>query len=166
MKYLSLNKKQFTELYRKHLLLLQDNLKSEKQIDMPVEHNFQPGLYIRQIFMPVGTFVIGKTHKTKHYNIVMSGRANVMVDGEIEMIQAPDMFISNAGVKKVLYILEDMVWLTTHPISDIKYTGLKFWKWGSKRNVNESDLDMIEKMVICSESEERKLLLSEVKKIS
>jgi quercetin dioxygenase-like cupin family protein len=139
-------KAEFLTLYRSHLLRLQDVLQEGEQIEMPLIHDFAPGLYIRQIFMKKGTFVIGKTHKTEHFNIVLAGSAKVMIDGEVELIQAPDLFKSGAGVKKVLYILEDMIWATTHP-------------------TNETDLKVLEAQLILSSEEERELINAEVKKL-
>ena len=105
---------EFKEAYRNKLQEVQQDCLKMEQVEMPLLHDFSPGLYIRRIFMPKGTFVIGRTHKTEHFNIVISGAANVMMDGEISFIQAPAMFKSGPGVRKVLYILEDMIWATTH----------------------------------------------------
>jgi quercetin dioxygenase-like cupin family protein len=138
-----LTEEEFLNGYRKYLLNLQDNLLKEDQIDLPLVHDFTPGIYVRTIFMPKGTFVIGKTHKTEHFNIVHSGRANVMIDGEYKEISAPDMFVSKEGVKKVLWILEDMVWSTIHATT-------------------ETNLDILEKELILTFEEERLLINLEV----
>ena len=85
------------------------------QIDCPLTHRFAPGVYLREIFMPAGTFVIGHEHKTEHFNVVIQGCALVTIDGEVQEIVAPRTFVSGAGVRKVLYIQEDMIWQTIHP---------------------------------------------------
>jgi len=85
------------------------------QVELPLNHQFAPGVYLREIFMPAGTFVIGHEHTTEHFNIVTAGRALVMIAGEPFEITAPATFVSKAGVRKVLYILEDMRWMTVHP---------------------------------------------------
>jgi len=78
-------------------------------------HLFAPGVYIRGIHMPAGAWVLGHEHKTEHFNIVLTGKANVMMDGvTVEEIAAPAVFKSGPGVRKLLYILEDMHWLTVH----------------------------------------------------
>lgn len=91
-----------------------------EQIEMPVTHRFAPGLYLREIFMPAGTFVIGNEHNSEHFNIVTEGMANVlMTGGEIaETIMAPACFKTRPGVRKVLYILEDMRFITVHANPD------------------------------------------------
>lgn len=89
-------------------------LKDCEQVEMPLTHRFSPGIYIREIFMPAGTFVIGHKHKTQHFNIILSGRARVMMDGVIHEVAAPDIIESGGGVQKILYIEEDMRWATVH----------------------------------------------------
>ena len=85
------------------------------QTEMPLKHYFAPHVYIREIFMPKGTIVIGKIHKTEHFNIVQTGSATLLnEDGTRKFLKAPCTFVSKGGVQKVLYIHEDMVWSTVH----------------------------------------------------
>lgn len=97
---------------------LEKLLLNEPQIDLPLHHAFAPNVYLRQITMPKGTVVIGHQHKTEHFNIVMSGRATVYMEGQMHEIVAPCIFKSSAGVRKVLLIHETMVWATIHPTSE------------------------------------------------
>ncbi|MCG3778247.1 MAG: hypothetical protein JW388_0960 [Nitrospira sp.] len=99
------------------------------QVECPLKHQFAPGVYLREIEMPVNTFIIGHEHKTKHFNIVLSGRASVIINGELLDIVAPCIFVSEPGVRKVLYIRETMRWLTVHP-------------------TDETDIDKLEDMMI------------------
>ena len=43
------------------------------QVECPLKHYFAPGVYLREIFMPAGSVVIGKIHKTEHFNIIQKG---------------------------------------------------------------------------------------------
>ena len=88
------------------------------QLEMPLTHRFAPGVYLREIFMPAGAIVIGQQHKTEHFNIVVSGKLNVMINGKVERLEAPCIFKSGVDVRKVLYILEDTRWLTVHPTEE------------------------------------------------
>ncbi len=91
------------------------------QLEMPVTHRFAPGVYAREIFMPAGqggSFVLGHEHKTEHFNIVLTGRALVAMDGNVEEIVAPCIFKSGKGVRKALLIIEDMRWITIHPTKE------------------------------------------------
>jgi hypothetical protein len=85
------------------------------QTECPVTHRFAPGVYLREISMPADTVVIGRIHKTKHFNILIKGAALIVHDdGRREELRAPMTFVSGAGVQKVLYIIEDMIWQTVH----------------------------------------------------
>lgn len=92
-----------------------EELRQLPQREMPLTHRFQTGVYIREIFMPADTYVVGHVHKTKHWNVIISGRALVSVSGgPAKMIQAGDVFESEAGAQKWLYIIEDMRFMTIH----------------------------------------------------
>jgi hypothetical protein len=79
-----------------------------------MKHSFAPGIYLREIKMFKGTVLIGYQHKTEHFNVVLSGRASVYMDGKVHQIVAPCYFKSDCGVQKVLHIHEDMIWFTIH----------------------------------------------------
>ena len=92
---------------------------------LPLSHKFAPGVYYREIFMPgispeypQGVFVVGAEHLTEHFNVVLTGHAKVLMDGVVHDIKAPCSFVSKAGVRKVLWVLEDMVWATIHPTTE------------------------------------------------
>jgi hypothetical protein len=93
-----------------------------EQPEMPLTHRFSPGIYCREVFMPAapggGTYVVGHVHKTRHQNIVLTGRALVTIDGVTEEIVAPFVFESDAGAQKLLHIVEDMRWMTVHANPD------------------------------------------------
>jgi quercetin dioxygenase-like cupin family protein len=97
---------------------LEAELLKMEQVHCPLEHRFAPGVYLREIFMPKGAFVIGHEHRTEHFNIVLRGKAVVMMEGQIHKIAAPSTFVSRPGVRKVLYIEEDCVWQTVHPTEE------------------------------------------------
>ena len=85
------------------------------QVEIPLVHGFAPGVYTREVTMPAGSFIIGQRHKTEHFNVVLTGRAKVLVgDGEVATVQAPCVLKSNAGIRKVLLIEEEMRWMTVH----------------------------------------------------
>lgn len=107
--------------------------------DMPVTHHFAPGLYLREIYMKAGTRVVGKMHKTTHLNIITKGDVSVMTrfgKHRITVTDKPIVFLSQPGVKKVLYIHEDTVWMTPHV-------------------TEETDLERLEEELIVPESELR-----------
>lgn len=87
-------------------------------VEIPLKHRFAPGVYLREVFMPAGSFVIGHEHKTEHFNIIVQGVASVMMGGKLFLLNAPHTVVSGPGVRKVLYIHEDCIWQTVHANPD------------------------------------------------
>lgn len=81
-------------------------------------HTFSNGLYVRQIFLPAGSFIIGKIHKKSHMNIISSGRCIVRTEkfGSViyDATDKPITFESEKGPKRVLWVEEDTYWTTLH----------------------------------------------------
>lgn len=102
-----------------------------QQADCPVTHRFVPGMYIRQIFMPEGTLVASKIHKTEHPYTILQGRVSVRIGDKWEVLTAGHLGITKPGTHRLLYIYEDTVWVTFHPNPD-----------------NITDLNELEKMII------------------
>lgn len=90
-------------------------------IDFPLVHRFTDGMYIRQIFMPKDSLITSKIHNTEHPYTVSLGAAAVSIDGEDwDHIVAPYTGITKPGTRRILYILEDCIWTTYHPIPNMK----------------------------------------------
>jgi len=84
-------------------------------VNCPLKHSFAPGVYVREIFIPKDTIVVGKIHKHEHPNFLMSGKVEVFTEGEgLRILEAPLSMISKAGTKRVVRAIEDTVWITVH----------------------------------------------------
>jgi hypothetical protein len=80
-------------------------------------HKFTDGMYIREIFMPAGSLITSKIHKTEHPYIVSYGKVAVSIDGDDwNEITAPYTGITIPGTRRVLYIIEDCIWTTFHRV--------------------------------------------------
>jgi len=90
----------------------------EPQIECPVTHSFAPGVYLREIFMPAETVVIGHEHKTEHFNVLLKGKCRVIMGDEVHELEAPCTFVSGAGIQKLVNVLEDCIWQTIHANPD------------------------------------------------
>ena len=89
------------------------------QWDPPsLRHLFAPGVYIREIVMHAGSYVLGAQHRTEHFNVVLQGRADVFSDGAWHTVTAPCTFASGVDVRKFLLVHEDMLWQTVHANPD------------------------------------------------
>lgn len=110
--------------------------------ECPLKHSFAPGIYVREIFIPRDTLIVGKIHRHPHPNFLMSGEVAVFTESTgWERIKAPLAMISAAGTKRVVYTYEDTVWITVHA-------------------TNKTDLQEIEKEIIAPTFEEYEAGLS------
>ena len=80
------------------------------QVACDVIHRFAPGIYIREVFIPAGTFAIGHKQRFDHLNVFLKGKVLIIKDdGTTDLLEAPMSFTGKPG-RKVGYILEDMYW--------------------------------------------------------
>jgi hypothetical protein len=94
-----------------------NHLEAGQELDIfPVTHTFADGIYTREIFLPKDSVVVGKLHKTEHFNFLLSGKVRVTHDHcpESVILNAPIYFVSKAGMQKVVFAIEDSRWLTVH----------------------------------------------------
>jgi quercetin dioxygenase-like cupin family protein len=88
------------------------------QVDCPVVHRFTEGMYVRETTMPTGSLITSRIHKTQHTYFVMKGKAIVWIDGVEHLIEAPYIGITEPNTRRVLYIVEECTWATSHPNVD------------------------------------------------
>ena len=110
-------------------------------IDVPVEHHFAPGVYMRQMNAKAGTVVVSKMHRTEHMNVLLSGSLTIATENGIEYLKAPAVIKSMPGTKRIGYFHEDTSWMTVHP-------------------TYSTDLEEIERQVIVPEEEVDRFLAS------
>lgn len=105
---------------RSTILTLEERINAAKKEhnipdpECPVTHVFAPGVYVRTIFIPKDTLVVGKIHKHAHANMLMKGRVLVATEEGPVQYEAPMVMTSKAGTKRVVYTYEDTVWTTVH----------------------------------------------------
>lgn len=99
---------------RRGILDMQAAMTGMPQVECPLKHYFAPGMYVREIFMPAGSIVVGKIHRHAHVNIISKGTGKVVTEfGEFEY-EAPYTFVSQPGTKRALATLTDTIWTTIH----------------------------------------------------
>lgn len=137
------------------IFAMQDIIKDNAPaVPMPVQNHFAPHVYVREIFMPAGTLVVGKMHRTEHFNIITTGVVRLLNDdGSTSEVIAGDIFTSKPGVKKVLYIVEDTKWVTVHPTESTDMQVLE-----KELIVPEEDIRDAEGNLLIDEASMRKLL--------
>ncbi len=94
---------------------IESDMAKMPQVYLPLVHRFTPGLYIREIFMPAGTLVSTRTHKTTHPYIIKQGKYQVIdQEGKGDVVEAPFTGITQSGTRRVINIIEDTIWISFH----------------------------------------------------
>jgi hypothetical protein len=99
---------------REKILILESEMKKYPQVEITPVHYFAKGLYAREIFIPKGTLLTGKIHRTEHLNIISKGEISVVTETGTKRIKAPFTMVSRPGTKRVGFAHEDTVWTTVH----------------------------------------------------
>lgn len=99
---------------REAIVRVQEKLSAYKQEELPPEHYFAPGMYVRRLDIPAGTYVVGKIHRHAHIVMLMSGTADINTGEGMERITGPCIWNSPEGAKRILYTHTDCVFSTCH----------------------------------------------------
>lgn len=91
------------------------------EVDCPLVHTFAPGAYARTILIPVRTLLVGKIHKVSHIAALLSGSIDAATEDGLVRHDAPCVFVTPAGTKRVIYARTDAVLTTFHvtPYTDL-----------------------------------------------
>ena len=81
---------------------------------IPIDHFFMDGVYIRKMTMYQGYIVIGAIHKHKHMCFLLEGHLSVASSSGVKEYIAPCYIISEPGEKRILYAHEESHWYNTH----------------------------------------------------
>lgn len=93
-------------------------LLTQEQANCPVVHRFGPNIYIREVFIPAGTFAVGHYQRFEHMNILLKGKVTLIKeDNTKELLTAPMSFTLPKG-RKVGYVHEDMIWLNIYSTTE------------------------------------------------
>ncbi len=127
------------------LLAMDDPNVAKGNTDLfPLKHSFSHGVYIREMFMEKGSFVIGKLHKFSHTWFLLKGELLISTDEGSNHYVAPCYVNAPAGTKRVIYAEEESIFVNVHPNPD-----------------NITDTDELENILACTsykEYDEYKLL--------
>jgi hypothetical protein len=100
---------------RANIQALEDELRKMPQIDLETKHYFAHGTYTRELHLKAGSIVTGKIHRHSCINIMVKGRIRVVTETDDYDLEGYNAFVSEAGIKKAAYVLEDTIWLNIHP---------------------------------------------------
>ena len=78
-------------------------------------HRFTPHLYSREWSAKAGTRCTTRVHRTEHQFIISKGKVRIWTeDKHWQLFEAPYHGITKPGTKRVLDILEDLIFTTFH----------------------------------------------------
>lgn len=113
---------------RQKLYALQEAAATLPEVDCPLQHSFIDGVYVRTIFIPAGTVIVGKIHKHSHANILSKGDVVVMTEGGgREHLTGPLTMVSPAGCKRAVYAVTDTIWTTIHSTDETDLSKIEDW---------------------------------------
>lgn len=119
---------------RRRLFALQQGVKDEiangamREVDCPLQHSFIDGVYVRTIFIPAGTTIVGKIHKHSHANILSQGEVSVFTEGAgLQRLKGPLTMTSPAGCKRAVYAHTDTHWTTIHATDETDLDAIEDW---------------------------------------
>jgi quercetin dioxygenase-like cupin family protein len=84
------------------------------QAKLVTEHQFSPGMYMRKLFRPAGTLIVGKVHKEPHFFLCAKGEIIAWTESGMKRLQAGDVIESKPGTKRVTLAVTDAIGITIH----------------------------------------------------
>lgn len=99
---------------REQIIRLQEAMLPQQCEQPEPTHFFAPGMYLRELTVPAGMLLVGKTHKHAHFLVVTKGRAEVISEFGRTIVQPGHISVSQAGVKRIVLALEDTQFITVH----------------------------------------------------
>lgn len=98
-----------------HIKSLPDSIPGD---ELPTEHSFCEGLYIRTFILPKGFYCMGALHKDAFTTFFSKGEISLLTPEGIQRVVAPKVLISPANTKRFGFAHEEVVWSTIHPNPD------------------------------------------------
>lgn len=99
----------------------------DQKVEVPVNHHFGPGVYIREVTIPAGSMAIGHEQRFDHLNILLTGAVAMYDEAGVKVLKAPLIFVGKPG-RKLGMAIEDCVWLNVFA-------------------TDETDVDKLEEMI-------------------
>ena len=110
---------------REQIMRLEAAMKAAPQREIPLQHMFWPGMYVRGIFIPKDTTLVGLVHRYACFNVIPYGDIMIVTETGDKQIIGPCSFTSEAGTKRAGYANEDTVWMTFHSTTETDVSRLE-----------------------------------------
>jgi len=80
----------------------------------PIHQEYGCCAYGRRVVIPKGSVTVGKIHRHAVMTVVLKGKGATFTEAGRAEYEAGDVFIAEAGTKRIGLALEDTLWLTVH----------------------------------------------------
>lgn len=90
-----------------------------------MDHHFMSGMYIRRAVAPKGMIFTTQIHKVRHPFFILKGKAKILTDNGVEILEAPHFGITEPGTKRLMEIVEDIEWYTIHATEQTTVEGVE-----------------------------------------
>jgi hypothetical protein len=84
------------------------------QCDTGLDHIYADGLYGRKWSCGRGCVIVTEIHKVQHISSLIKGKIVVASDAGIQILEAPQFFVTEPGTQRVILTIEDTVFTTVH----------------------------------------------------
>lgn len=92
------------------IMRLETYLLAQPQVEIPVRHYINNGIYYREITIPQGVFCTGAKYKEAHIHFLIRGDMTVLTEDGLKRVTGPQTFVSPPGMKRAGYAHEETVW--------------------------------------------------------
>lgn len=99
---------------REQIDQLQAEMVKMPQAELKTEHHFSPGMYLRKVFRPAGTLIVGKVHKQPHFFMCAAGEIIAWTETGMRTLRAGDVVESKPNTKRVTLAVTDAIGVTIH----------------------------------------------------
>jgi hypothetical protein len=86
-----------------------------EQTETPVEHRFEPGVYVRTMRIPANTLFLGRRHREGHEVNLLEGEVVYMTPEGRHYVKPPFSIHTTPGFYAVFYTFTDVIGETRHP---------------------------------------------------
>ena len=136
---------------REQIDRLQAEMAKLPQAELETEHFFSPGMYLRRVYRPAGTLIVGKVHKKPHFFLCAKGEIIAWTETGMRKLQAGDVVESQPETKRVTLAVTDSIGVTVH-LTD-------------KTNLDEIEQELVEPddLALFDSSNKLKQIIGEMK---
>jgi quercetin dioxygenase-like cupin family protein len=99
---------------REQIDRLQSEMVKMPQVELETEHFFSPGMYLRRVYRPAGTLIVGKVHKKPHFFLCAKGKIIAWTENGMRKLQAGDVVECQPGTKRITLATQDSIGVTVH----------------------------------------------------